>query len=243
MPSPRRTLGWLSLVAGVLWAGAGTALAQSSAPQPTKPSPHTLPAPLPAQLPLNELPVAIREQVRKITDKPTLSARGPTETFSGRPALYQWLLDHPDRAAAAWQRLGTPCLEICDRGNGRFGWCDTQGSDLYWETIYRGPSVRIWYAEARGRPSLLLPQLSARAVVVLHHWEEPDAAGRPRLHHQADLYLHTDSRTTAFVARMIGPSAPRMTEQCVSQLEMFFSTLTRYLDHHPERAEMLLFGR
>jgi hypothetical protein len=195
-----------------------------------------------APLPLDELPPTLRDSVRRIMEQPSLRASGPAEDFNGRANLYQWLLDHPDRAAQAWRRLGAPCMEITDRGAGRFGWADQQGSDLSWETIYRSPEFRIWYAQGRVRPGLLLPSLSLRAVVVLRHADYQDAGGRPHIRHQADLFLQTDSKTAGLFARLIGPAAPHLTEQCVSQLEIFFSGLTRYLDRHPEYVEVLLCG-
>ena len=41
--------------------------------------------------------------------------------------------------------------------------------------------------------------------------------------------------THALAARLLGPSMPRMAEQYLGQLEMFFSALVWYIDQHPER--------
>jgi hypothetical protein len=79
-----------------------------------------------------------------------------------------------------------------------------------------------------------------RAVVVLRHSDRPDAAGHPRLWHQADVFLQTDSKCACLVTHLLGPSAPRLAEQGAAQLEMFFSALLGYLERHPERAEKLL---
>src|SRR5216110_2924423 len=69
-------------------------------------------------------------------ETPTLFTPGPAETFLGNPALYYWFLDHPDRAVVAWQRLGAAVMPISDRGQGKFGWTDSLGSDVVWETVY-----------------------------------------------------------------------------------------------------------
>lgn len=197
--------------------------------------PQTAPPP---GLPLEEMPAEVRESIRKVTEQPTLSTRGPVEDFLGRSVLYQWLLDHPDRAAAAWHRLGAPCLEITDRGSGKFGWSDSAGSDLSWETVYRSPGMRVWYAEGKACPGLLLPAVPVKAVVVLRHVKGEDA-DRAVIRHQADLFMQTDSKTAILLARLIGTQANRLSLQCVSQLEMFFSALVRYVDHHPEKAREL----
>jgi hypothetical protein len=100
--------------------------------------------------------------------------------------------------------------------------------------------MRIWFAEGNSKPARLVPTVPFRAVVVLHFGESHDSTGRPLLEHQADLYMQTDSRTAALMARMLGASAPRLAEQGVAQLEMFFSALVWYLERHPDRAETLL---
>jgi hypothetical protein len=131
-------------------------------------------------------------------------------------------------------------MEITDRGNGRFGWTDGEGSDVHWDTIFANSLYRVWYAEGSVRPAPLLPALPVRAVVVLRHAQGHDRAGAPLIHHQADLYVQTDSKTAILVTRLMGASAPRLGEQCVAQLEMFFSALVWYLDQHPEWAMSLL---
>src|SRR5438132_244798 len=77
---------------------------------------------------IEQLPPSARAGVRRVLQQPTLFTHGPVEVFHGRPALYHWLLDHPDEAVRLWRRLGAKCMEITDRGNGRFGWTDGEGS-------------------------------------------------------------------------------------------------------------------
>jgi hypothetical protein len=193
-----------------------------------------------APVPFDEIPTTARSKVRAVMDHPSLTSRGQTEIFNGEPKLYQWFLDHPDRAAGAWKRLGAKVADISDRGNGVFGWSDAQGSEIRWQAVYRGQRMRVWYAEGKVRPGALLPLVSVQAVVVLRYTESRDADGRPIIRHQAELMLHTDSKAMSLATRLFGASAPRLAEQYVSQVETFFSALSWYLDQHPERREKLL---
>jgi hypothetical protein len=235
MNSPRFQESRIGLLAGVLWASLGTVQAQ---PVETPDTVDRLRAA--AQVPLDSLPATVREKVRQIVERPTVYSHGPLETFRCRPSLYYWFLDHPDRAVSAWRRLGAKCVSISDRGKGRFGWSDDQGSDLYWETVYRDLHMRIWHAEGQVRPAPLLPLVPVRAVVLLHHKEGQTRSGKPTMSHQVDLFLYTDSKTAALIARLMGPSAPRLAEKCAEQMEMFFSALVWYLEMYPELAEPLL---
>src|SRR5262249_37216757 len=186
------------------------------------------------------VPEEYRARVVSLLEKPTLRARGPSETFHCQPPMYRWLLDHPDRAVAVWRKLGAEVTPINDRGNGRFGWRDEQGSDVSWEVVVRGPREQVWYAEGVVRPGPLLPLITVRALLVLHITAGHDAAGRSAVRHQAELVLRTDSRAANLAAQLLGASAPRMAEQYVAQIQTFFAALAWHLDEHPEKARKLL---
>jgi hypothetical protein len=237
----RRLRLWLGLVLAGLWTSVGSAQAQGLFfSRKGEQWQQRLRAA--AQVPLDQLPAQVREDVRLALEKPTLFTTGPGESFLCRPELYYWLLDHPDKAVSAWRRLGAVCLDITDRGGGRFGWADEQGNNLYWDTVYRSGSLRIWYAQGVVRPGPLLPLVPVRAVVILRHGKTREEAGAAVMYHQADIFVHTDSRTAALATRLMGPSAPRMAEQGVAQMQMFFSALAWYCQRYPERADSLLAG-
>jgi hypothetical protein len=228
-------LDWVGVLLSVLGGIGGAAAAPPSEPGRFAAMPM-----LPAEVPLEQLPPGPREAVRRVLERPTLSTPGPVEVFRGKLPLYYWLLDHPDQGVRLWRALGARCMEITAAGDGRFHWSDGQGTDIQWETVFRSPQVRVWYAEGSSKPASLLPAVPMRAVVVLHHDVVRDGDVRPIIRHHADLFLQTDSKTARLIARLLGPSAPRLAEQGVAQMELFFSALVWYFDRHPERAEALL---
>jgi hypothetical protein len=238
----RRRAGWLGAIGG--WLAAASAFAQpageTAAPGP---EPHSAASAVPsfpaARVPLEELHPAIRERVRKVLEHPTLSARGPAEGFCCSPLLYYWLVEHPDQASRLWRGLGAQCTHIANDGGGRFSWQDPQAGEIHWETVLRGPHMRVWFAEGEVKPAPLLPSSKVQAVLVLHYVEGHDGEGKPALRHQMDLVLHTDSRALALAARLFGVAAPRAAEQYIAQMEMFFGALAWYLTEHPAKARAL----
>src|SRR5213080_2697685 len=112
----------LGFVAAALWAGAAARATAQQAPSRTDVAQDKARAA--AQVPLDQLPPRVRDGARVALEKPTVFSRGPSEAFACDPAVYYYFLDHPDRAVNAWRRLGAKCLNITDRGNGRFGWTD-----------------------------------------------------------------------------------------------------------------------
>jgi len=228
MLSRRDRVVWLGLVTCAFWTGAVHAEEMDQKPWTS------------ARLPIDDMPAAARDKVRHVVDRPTLYSHGPAETFPCDPSVYQWFLEHPDRAVAAWHKLGAQCVAITDRGGGRFGWADGADSDVHWDTVYKSAELRIWHAEGQVKAGPLVPTVPFEAVIVLRHVTGKDDKGRTVVRQQADLILHTDSRSAQLVTRILGPTAPKLAEQYVAQMEMFFSALPWYIHRHPDRAEELL---
>ena len=197
--------------------------------------------PLPANvaLTLDKIAAHHREAVKQVMDKPTVFARGPRESFISKPDQYQWLLDHPDRAATAWRKLGAQCVSIEHQGNGIYNWSDGQGSEVTWEVVLRETDMHVWYAHGKVRPAPYLSAVAVHVVVVLRHSEKTSTAGMPVIQHQADVYLHTDSKTAAFLARMLGTSGTRIAEQGLGQMQLFFAGLSWYVYQNPEQSDVL----
>lgn len=223
------------------WLPAAPAQAPAAPVWPgTAPAPAVQPSAARSALPLEGVAADARATVQSVMEQPTLTASGPAEEFPARVPVYQWLLDHPDRAARAWRQLGAPCLDITDCGDGMFNWTDSEGSNISWETVYRAPNVQAWYAEGYVKPGQVLPTLLVRVVLVMHYREQVDTLGRSRILHHSEVYLQTDNKTASALIKILGTSMPRFSEQALGQMQLFFSALAGYLQRHPERAEDLL---
>lgn len=243
MRAPRIVAGSLSILAGLGWA-APLAAQTPETPRPLlrlfagDRRPPVAKAPeWTAPVPIELLPPGVRENVTKVVAQPTLVARGPAEQF--RAGIYEWLIDHPDRTAVAWRRLGVPCVGIGDLGNGRYTWSDGQGSDLTWQTIVHAAEARVWYAEGNAKPGPMLPVMPVKAVCVLRFDKRNDIDGNTIVRHEVDVYLQTDSKAAAVIAKLLGPTAPRVADQGASQLLLFFSAMAQHLEKHPEHVAVL----
>jgi len=236
---------WLTGLVGVaalIWANGGNAPAQAPTRVAAAAGDKLDKFKAAANVPLQDVPDRFREGVKITVEKPALFSQGPVETFACAPPFYYWLLEHPDRGVVAWRRLGAQCVMIVDRGAGRFGWTDEHGSDLQWEAVYHSNDRHIWYAEGKVRPAPLLPLVPVKAVVVLRYSEQTAPNGAKMMQHQADMFLHTDSAGAALATKLLGPAAPRMAEQCVTQMQMFFAGLAWYVHRYPGREANLLSG-
>jgi hypothetical protein len=227
-------------LAGLLvawWTASSAVLAQAPESRPERTTPAAA-FPMP-HIAVEELPVELQVKVLKVLERPTLHSRGPAEAFHCQPAVYYWLVDHPDQAVRMWRAMGARCAPIEAQGEGAFRWHDPQAGEIRWYAVAQNQQQHIWYAEGRVRPSPLLPATGVQAVVVLQCAEGNDEEGRPAMRHQIDLMVHTDSRALSLAARLFGESVPRAAEQYIGQMEMFFGGLAWYLCEYPQRAQAL----
>lgn len=181
-----------------------------------------------------------RDAVLAVVKKPTMSTRGVSAEITCDPAVYTWLLEHPDRTSLAWQRLKVPCVEIKDAGKGSFTWMDGEGSELSWQPVGRFADGLVWYATGKVKVSPVTPTVPVRAVVVMVHPSKPLAGGGATMTPLTHVYLQTDSKAANVVLRVLGPTAPKLAEQGAEQLLYFFTGISRYLHKHPNRADELL---
>jgi hypothetical protein len=193
----------------------------------------------PPYLPLESIAPNLRDRVQGVLERPALSARGHSETFQAEGSVYRWLLDHPDLTVKLWRQAGAKVSDIEDRGDGVYVWHDEHGSEIHWHSALRAPGLHVWYAEGRVKPAALIPLTSFRAVAILSYHEGQDTGNHPAIRHQVHFLLRCDSRAVALAAKLLGASAPRMTEQYLGQLQMFYGGMAWYLGQDPERARRM----
>ncbi len=214
--------------------------------RPADPSPAAIPfSPAPPasvygmpHIPLESLPAELRADIQAVRDRPTLSSKGPSETFNSDPAVYRWLLEHPDIGTKLWRLLGARVSDIVAR-DGVYHWNDGQGSEIQWRIVYRDGGTHAWYADGKIKPGFLLPASPFRAFVVLQYTTGIDIKDRPALRHQVHFLIRCDSRAMALAARILGASAPRVAEQYLGQLQMFYGGLAWYLSQDEARSRKL----
>jgi hypothetical protein len=181
-----------------------------------------------------------RDAVSAVLKSPSMSAKAEEEEFTANEKIYDWLIEHPDRACLAWQRLKVPCLDITDHGKSVFKWSDDSGSELAWQTVGKFENGTIWYATGKVKAGTLIPTVPVKAVAILTAPRSADKDGASTFKPSIQLFVLTDSRVAATVMRVVGPAAPKMAEQGAEQLLFFFSGIARYTHKKPEQMEALL---
>lgn len=181
-----------------------------------------------------------RDAVMKVVNKPTVSTRATAPDLVCTVAMYDWLFDHPDRVALAWQRLKVPAVPIADAGNGLFAWTDENGSEVVWRTVGTFQDGRVWYATGKVKPGPAVPAVPVKAVAVLTHPRKATKDGVAAFSTSVQIYLVSDSKAATVALRLMGPAAPKVAEQGAEQFLEFFNGIAEYVQQNPTKADALL---
>lgn len=226
-----------------LLAGLGVLLLTTSGTpvfaQSPRPETSTRFGTLPLPVAMEAMPGVTRDALTKVMKAPTVTAVATAEEFVAHWDMYQWLLDHPDRTAGAWRKLGVGAVEITPLKDGRFLWKDELGSELVWQSVARSPQGRIWYAEGKFKPAILSPTFPVTGVAVLNHSAKARAGGESAIKHQVELFLQADNKAATLATKVLGDTAPKITQQGGEQLLAFFAGIARYSHDKPEKAVAL----
>jgi hypothetical protein len=181
-----------------------------------------------------------QDGVQKCLKHPTVTTQSTGEEVVCTTAVYQWLFDHPDRVALAWQRLRIPTVTITDIGDGRFAWTDDNGSEVVWQTVGTFTDGRVWYASGKVKLNVVSPSIPIQATFVVSHPRKTEKDGVAVFSPSVQVYVHSDSKAAHLALKIIGPTAPRLAEDAASQLLEFFNGIAAYVQKNPAKADSLL---
>jgi len=160
-------------------------------------------------IPFSQLATDDRQAVEAVVRAPTLSREIKGLTFRSRKEVYEYLLDHPDFAAAVARALNLSRYEIVKDGK-----LAGASDKAYWGTDGRGATghFRVVYADKTKRVFFLqgtyekkwLPTIPARAVVILVFEHKADREGT---YVEQDLYgyLKIDQAFVALLTELLQP--------------------------------------
>jgi hypothetical protein len=234
------------LLGGVVTASLAQAPARANDPRPAAPAMPAPTTPLPntaGAVRVNLSDVVhpdYRDAVMKVVKQPTVSTRATAPDVVCTVSMYEWLFDHPDRVALAWQRLKVPAVPITDAGNGQFSWTDENGSEVTWRVVGTHKDGLVWYATGKVKAALATPAVPVKAVAVLTRTQKAAKDGVASFSTGVQIYLVSDSRAATAIIRLMGSSAPKFAEQGAEQFLEFFNGMAEYVQKNPTKADALL---
>ena len=174
------------------------------------------PSPDWASVMLSRLDPTEAERIRRVIEHSTLQKSVERFRFRSQPEIFEFLLDHPDFAAAVARELRIGRYRITPRLDGTYDALDVQGIRGSFRPLYTAHGERVYGGVGSYRPRFF-PSLAGQAVVRLRYQHRFDPEGRPVVENRAEVYVRLDNRIAAFFARLLLPFLQRVVDQKVNQ--------------------------
>lgn len=181
-------------------------------------------------LPLG-MPSAERTRLVQMAETADVATRVDAEPFPARPEVFEYLLDHPEFATHVTQALRLARYRIWSTPEGLFlddGW-GTRGR--FW-VVHAAQGTRVIIARGEYRQALL-PTIGGEAVTMLEYGFTPAAGGRSVVRTTVTGFLRLDSRTAAFVLRVVSSVAQQKADLEARRLMKVFARASRLIDENP----------
>ena len=179
-----------------------------------------------------QIPPAERVKLEQVIENAFVSTRMEAEPYVARPAIFEYLLDHPEFATHVTRSLKAARYRIWRTPNGLFlddGW----GTTGHFEVAHAGAGIRIMYARGQYEPPLL-PDVRGQAVVVLEYGFRPTAEGHTVVDTAITGYVKLDSRFLRIAGALVGPIAQAKANREARQLLKVFARVSREIEERPD---------
>ena len=197
--------------------------------------------PRPQGIPWDRLDARAYDLVREVVVGALVEREVRDIAFRSRPAVFEFLLDHPDFAADVARALRQGKYRLrrvgdayeADDGRGARGWLTP---------VFAAPGRRLFHLAGRYDPPLL-PALSGRLVVLLdsEHVEGPDGVTYCAM--RISGFLKLDSPFTEALARVAQSFSEAQVDRRVRRFFRHVAAVSRRAYDDPEGLAELVAGR
>ena len=147
---------------------------------------------------------------------PTLSRRTGAVKFLSKKEVYEYLLDHPDLAAAAARALKVGEYQITKIGDGSYWATDGSGVTGHFRVVYTNKNERIFFLDGVYHPGWL-PSVPAKAIVALG-FEHKNNEREEYVENNVDATLKIDNSLVAFLAKLLYGIMGNLMEKRMNQV-------------------------
>jgi hypothetical protein len=178
-----------------------------------------------------DLPAAHRGRLEAIAQAAAVSTRVDAEPFPARPAVFQFLLDHPEFASRVTRVLKVARYRVWREADGLHlddGW----GAVGRFDVVHATGSVRVMYARGVYQQRLL-PDIHGEAVVMIEYAAHPTPDGKHVIASTVTGFVKLDSGFLAAATKLLTPLARAKADREARLLVRVFAKVCRATDEKP----------
>lgn len=187
-----------------------------------------------SRVPLNRMSGAARQRALKVMDQCSQFRRLPEIQYSADPALYQYLVRHPDVAVSTWRVLGISRFEMWQTGPLEYEAAAVDGTEGLADVLYRDHEQCIFVCEGSYHNPLLPKPLEASALVWFRSGFTPADDGTFLVTQKAEVFVAFPSQGLSAVARILTPVTNSMMDRNLLEVSLYASMMSRAVRDEPE---------
>jgi hypothetical protein len=178
-------------------------------------------------IPFEKLDAEARRKASFALTATTLFRRMPVQITQCDPALYLFLVRHPDVVVGIWEELGLSEFRMTQTSSA--GYRATDGSSMVAsaEFLYRGEDTHIVYCEGEYRGPLAAKPIRGRTLLVLKTGIVEESDGRAYITSRLDTFMDIEDVTVEFLTRTFLPLVGRVADNNLFQIAAFVGSLSR----------------
>jgi hypothetical protein len=178
-----------------------------------------------------DLPAPHRGRLEAIAQAAAVSTRVDAEPFPARPAVFQFLLEHPEFAARVTRVLKVARYRVWREADGLHlddGW----GAVGRFEVVHATSSRRIMYARGVYQKAFL-PDIHGEAVVMIEYAARPTPDGKHLIGSTVTGFVKLDSGFLSAATKLLSPVAQAKADREARLLVRVFAKVCRATDEKP----------
>jgi hypothetical protein len=158
----------------------------------------------------------------------------PELQYSADPAMYRYLIQHPDVAVSTWRVMGISKFEMWQTGRERYEAKAVDGSEGVTDVLYRDHQQCVFICNGSYQNPLLPKSLDAGALVWIRWNFQPMSDGTYQVTQKADAFIVFESQGLSTFAKVLTPVTNTMMDRNLFEVSLYAGLMSRAVRDEPE---------
>jgi hypothetical protein len=176
---------------------------------------------------------------RAVVNEAAIYRRLPTRIIDCNPAMFTFLVQHPEVVADVWRVMGVSRVKLDKLGDGAFRGTDglgTTGTVRFlmseWGNDAQNTALVLADGAYDGRP--FLTPLRAKTIVLMRSSAVKERNGRYYVTVRADAFVHVEQVAVEIVAKTVQPWVNATADRNLIETLSFVSNFSRTAEKNPD---------
>jgi hypothetical protein len=185
-------------------------------------------------IPFDQLDDETRRTVLGVVTDASIFRRLPTQVVRCDPALYQFMVDHPDAVVDLWRVLGISAMSLERIGPDSFRVDDGQGTTGDMHFVYRLPEARLVFAEGTYEGPLFKKPVHGQCVMLLRTGYQRQPDGHVHVTSRLDTFIRLEHTGAELIAKTFQPLVGKVIDYNFLESMGFLGSLSRTAEVNPQ---------